>query len=189
MPKLNHPIRSGVHPDTGFALAFTLDYARQVSDGELIEMVKNKAKEFYINDKDYPMNYEPSGEDFFSSGLNEADLMRRVLSNKDFEKWFEKFLPNITNTTNNMMVPVSVKDVSDGRLVHLAGLNLSRAWTLSGVSSVLAKNDPRRTIMEQKAELHLKAGLDYVFSGDFMGEHWLASFAIYHITKAGINSP
>ena len=188
LPKLSHPIRSGVHPDTGFALAFILDYAKQINDSELIEMINNKARDFYLKDKEYPMNYEPSGEDFFSSGLNEADLMRRVLDKNDFEKWFESFLPNITTTTNNMMIPVAVKDISDGKLVHLAGLNLSRAWALSGISSVLHEKDPRRTVMEQKAEAHLKAGLEYVFSGDFMGEHWLASFAIYHITKAGINS-
>jgi hypothetical protein len=187
LPKLKHPIRTGVHPDTGFALAFTLDYARQVNNQDLIKLILNRARTFYLQDQNYPAAYEPSGEDFFSSGLNEADLMRRVLSPAEFANWFDRFLPDFgSDADNNLLKPVAVTDVSDGRLVHLAGLDLSRAWTLSGIASALDDDSQQSQILKAAAAAHLEAGLAYVFSGDFMGEHWLASFAVYHMTGAGI---
>jgi hypothetical protein len=187
LPRLKHPIRTGVHPDTSFALSFAIDYARQTGNNELLALCLHHARNYYSKDKNYPAAYEPSGEDFFSSALNEADLMRRVFSNDDFADWLDEFLPNIsTSGAVNLLTPVAVSDVTDGRLVHLAGLNLSRAWTLSGIASALEGQPKVQQVLNAASERHLQAGLDYVFSGHFMGEHWLASFAVYHMTAAGI---
>ncbi|MBN2492624.1 MAG: DUF2891 domain-containing protein [Planctomycetes bacterium] len=186
LPRLSWPIRTGVHPDSGFALALTLDYARAVGEHELAEAVAKRAREFYGADRDYPTRYEPSGEDFFSSGLNEADLMRRVLEPEAFVGWFEGFFPGLEDgELGHLLEPAVVSDVTDGRLVHLAGLNLSRAWTLRGIAGALAEDDPRRAVLEAAVERHAKAGLGYVFSGHYEGEHWLASFAVYLLSNAG----
>ena len=188
LPRLKHPIRTGTHPDTSFALSFAIDYARQTDHSELLGLAVNRARSYYSSDKNYPASYEPSGEDFFSSALNEADLMRRIMHASDFEDWLNEFLPNISTTgAINLLTPVAVTDVEDGRLVHLAGLNLSRAWTLSGIASALDEQPQVQRVLRAASERHLQAGLDYVFSGHFTGEHWLASFAVYHMTGAGLN--
>ncbi|MFT7516986.1 MAG: hypothetical protein ACI84O_000773 [Myxococcota bacterium] len=188
LPKLKYPIRTGVHPDTSFALSFTLDYARQVNNNDLVSLILSSARRYYSDDSNYPAAYEPSGEDFFSSALNEADLMRRVLSADEFPKWLDRFLPKLSTTgAINLLSPVAVSDITDGRLVHLAGLNLSRAWTLSGIASALDKHPQQQERLRAASDAHLTAGLAYVFSGNFMGEHWLASFAVYHMTGAGLN--
>ena len=138
LPKLSFPIRTGVHQDTGFALGMLMDYARVTKHSELERLLAEKAKAFYLNDRDYPVHYEPSGHDFFSSGFNEADLMRRVLDEQDFSKWLDRFLPQLRgDDMGPMMTPVEVPDVTDGHLVHLAGLNLSRAWTMKGIANAL----------------------------------------------------
>ncbi|MGB7347950.1 MAG: DUF2891 domain-containing protein [Pirellulaceae bacterium] len=184
LPKLTFPIRTGVHPDTGFALGMLLDYARELGDSDLEALLVEKAKAFYASDVDYPAHYEPSGHDFFSSGFNEADLMRRVLSQDDFVSWLDRFLPQLnTNSMGTMMVPVEVSDVTDGHLVHLAGLNLSRAWTMTGIAKALPESDPRREILLASIKQHADAGLKYVTSGHYEGEHWLATFAVYHLSR------
>ena len=133
LPKLQWPIRVGVHQDTGFALGQIFDYAKTVGDDELAALVAGKAVEYYMGDKAYPAAYEPSGEDFFSSGLNEADMMRRILPADDFAAWLEEFFPGLrAGELGNMLEPVSVSDVTDGKIVHLAGLNMNRAWTMRG---------------------------------------------------------
>jgi hypothetical protein len=187
LPRLTYPIRTGVHPDTAFALAQILDYARAVKDQELEELIVQRAKFFYQADETYPVKYEPSGEDFFSAGLNEADLMRRVLDADTFSNWLDKFLPNlIQGSAKNLLTPVAVSDVTDGKLVHLAGLNLSRAWTLQGISQALPKDDARRELLQRSADDHARAGLSYVFSGHYEGEHWLATFSIYAIDQVAL---
>ncbi len=184
LPKLTWPVRTGVHPDTGFALAFTLDYARVVKDAELEKLVVERARAFYEKDRDYPTAYEPSGQDFFSSGLNEADLMRRVLPPKEFAEWLTGFLPGLAEgKAGNLLTPVEVSDVTDGHLVHLAGLNLCRAWTFSGIASALPEDDPRVAVLRSATAEHLEAGFRYVFSGHYEGEHWLATFAVYALTE------
>jgi hypothetical protein len=184
LPKLTWPVRTGVHPDTGFALAFTLDYARVAKDSDLEKLVVERARAFYGKDRDYPTAYEPSGQDFFSSGLNEADLMRRVLPPAEFAPWLTAFLPDLAKgQAGNLLTPVEVSDVTDGQLVHLAGLNLSRAWTFSGLASALPAGDPRVPILTNAAAAHLDAGFRYVFSGHYEGEHWLATFAVYALTE------
>jgi hypothetical protein len=187
LPRLSYPIRTGVHPDTAFALSFELDYARTVGNASLAKMIEQKAQDFYAADTDYPSQYEPSGEDFFSSGLNEADLMRRVLPADQFALWLDDFFPRAKHgDLSNLGIPVVVSDPTDGRLVHLAGLDLSRAWAFHGIASALPANDSRKALLTVAAEAHTKVGLDYVFSGFYEGDHWLASFAVYLLTGCGL---
>lgn len=187
LPRLTWPIRTGVHPDTGFALGQVLDYARAVGNESLETLVRERSLHFYQEDEAYPAAYEPSGEDFFSPGLNEADLMRRVLDPRAFSAWLGRFLPGLAEgKAGNLLEPVVVSDVTDGKLVHLAGLNLSRAWTLHAIASGLPAQDARRAILQKAAGDHLGAGLGYVFSGHYEGEHWLATFAVYALSEVGI---
>lgn len=187
LPKLKIPIRSGEHRDTAFALSFTIDYARAVRDAELEALCAERARTYYAQDRDYPVAYEPSGHDFFSSGLNEADLMRRVLPAPQYSTWLDSFLPGLRKRdVAGVATPASVSDVTDGKLVHLAGLNLTRAWTLNGIASALPGDDPRRAYCREIAAAHTKAGVDYVFTGHYAGEHWLASFAVYLLTDANL---
>lgn len=183
LPKLSFPIRTGIHPDTGFALGQILDYARTVGNSELEELIVQRARDFYLNDVAYPTRYEPSGQDFFSSSLNEADLMRRVLGKREFKEWFDKFMPDF----GNLLEPVTVSDVTDGYIVHLAGLDLSRGWCMQGIASALDKSDPRVKTLRESARQHAQMGFSYVFSGHYEGEHWLATFAIYLQSGLGIS--
>ena len=184
LPKLTFPIRTGIHPDTGFALGMELDYARTVGNAAFAELLSQKARDFYLDDRNYPTHYEPSGQDFFSPGFNEADLMRRVLPADEFSSWLDEFLPQLrTNSMGPMMEPVEVSDVTDGHLVHLAGLDLSRAWTMQGIARALSSDDPRRQSLQQAVEAHAAAGMKYVNSGHYEGEHWLATFAVYYLTE------
>ncbi len=189
LPKLTWPIRTGVHPDTGFALGQVLDYARAVKNIELEQLVNSRSRFFFAKDRNYNDAFEPSGEDFFSTSLNEADLMRRVLDADEFTSWFTAMMPGLLDgSATRLLTPVEVSDVTDGKLVHLAGLDLSRAWTLNGIAHRFPLNDKRRSILEKAAEEHLAAGLRYVFSGHYEGEHWLGTFAIYALTNVGINA-
>lgn len=189
LPRLTWPIRTGQHPDSGFALAQTLDYARTIGDSELEKLVVQRSRDFYLDDRDYPTRYEPSGFDFFSSGLNEADLMRRVLPAEEFSGWLARFFPGLAGgDLGNLLEPERVSDVTDGKLVHLAGLDLVRGWTFHGIAGALPKNDPRLPILRRAVRRHCEVGLPYVFSGDYAGEHWLASFAVYLITEVGCES-
>ena len=187
LPRLTYPIRTGVHPDTAFALAQMLDYSRTVNDSELTGLIEKRARDYYFNDRAFPATYEPSGEDFFSPGLNEADLMRRVLSSEDFGRWLDGFMPGSAESLPTAWAtPAEVSDLSDPRIVHLVGLNLSRAWTLRGIASALPANDPRRRILDPAMQAHTAAGLRYVFSSHYEGEHWLGTFAVYHLTECGV---
>ena len=186
LPRLSNPIRTGVHPDTAFALSQTLDYARTVGNLELAHAVEKRSREYYINDRNYASQYEPSGEDFFSPSLNEADLMRRILPAKDFEAWLNLFLnPSDPGAHSKLLTPVVVSDLTDGKLVHLAGLNLSRAWTLDAICQSLPENGTWKDRFALSAQAHRDAGLAYVFSGHYEGEHWLGTFAVYALTGVG----
>jgi hypothetical protein len=188
LPKLTYPVRTGVHPDTAFALGQILDYARAVEDKDLTKLVEERAMAFYGQDRDYPIAYEPSGEDFFSSGLNTADLMRRVLPPADFSAWLDRFFPSLKiGDLGNWGKPAVVSDISDPKIGHLVGLNLSRAWTLQGIASALTPEDPRQARLLASAKAHADAGLKYVFSGHYEGEHWLGTFAVYLLTESGLN--
>ncbi len=180
LPKLTYPIRSGTHSQTAFAFGLMLDAARVAEDNEFEAMLLSKVREFYLEDEECPLGYEPSGEDFFSPCLMEADLIRRVLPADEFAKWLDDFLPVIpANGASDWLAVGVVLDPSDGKLVHLDGLNLSRAWALEGIASALPKGDPRVTALKTAAELHRKAGLASVTGDHYAGGHWLASFATY----------
>ena len=186
LPKLQYPIRTGVHPNTAFALGEILDYARIVGRDELERTIVARARDYFGSDRDYPDRYEPSGEDFLSPGLCEADLMRRVLAPEEFAAWLDRFLPiEWESAPGPMLTPVDVSDVTDGKIVHLAGLDLSRAWCLDGIASGLPEGDARRAIARRLGEAHLTKGLDYVFSGHYEGDHWLGTFAVYALTGTG----
>jgi len=185
LPKLTNPIRTGVHPNTAFALGEALDFARASGDAELEQVVMKRAREYYGKDRACPIAYEPSGEDFFSPCLEEADLMRRVLPRADFAAWLSAFLPGLAAGKPFPLSPAVVSDPTDPRLVHLDGVNLTRAWTLRGIARALPAGDGRRKVLETSAAKHAEAGLARVSSGSYEGEHWLASFAVYLLTEAG----
>ena len=187
LPKLDWPVRCGFHPETSFPLSQALDWARATGDRELEALVSDKARQFYGADRDYPVRYEPSGNDFFSPCLNVADLMRRVLPAAEFSDWLGRYLPGLTDgNAGNLLDPAKVSDPTDGHLIHLAGLNLTRAWTMRGIASALPAGDPRRKVLETAATAHTTAGLALVNTGHYEGEHWLASFAVYLLTDVGL---
>jgi hypothetical protein len=185
LPKLMSPIRTGVHPNTAFALGEALAYAKTAGDKELADAVAKRARDYFARDRSCPLAYEPSGEDFFSPCMEEADLMRRVLPAAEFSSWLTRFLPGVAAGRPFPLSPAVVSDPTDPRLVHLDGLNLTRAWTLRAIARALPPADGRRKLLEKSAEAHAKAGLARVSSGSYEGEHWLASFAVYLLTEAG----
>ena len=160
LPKLSHPVRVGEHDQTAFALGLILDYARGKNDQTLAKLATDSARKFFLADANCPLAYEPSGEDFLSPCLGEADVMRRVLPQAEFGKWLTQFLPQIPSTATANWLPIVVSpDPSDPKLAHLDGLNLSRAWMLQGILSVLPVDDPRRAALASAAEAHRRAGL------------------------------
>ena len=187
LPKLSHPVRVGEHDQTAFALGLILDYARGKNDEGLTKLATDSARKFFLVDANCPLAYEPSGEDFLSPCLGEADVMRRVLPQAEFGKWLTQFLPQIPSTATADWLPIVVSpDPSDPKLAHLDGLNLSRAWMLQGILSVLPTDDPRRAALASAAEAHRRAGLAAVTGEHYEGGHWLGSFAVYLTTKRGI---
>lgn len=180
LPKQTYPIRTGVHPNTAFALAFAFDYAQATGNKPLGTLIAQRSQQYYGKDAEYPAAWEPGGEDFLSPGLEEADLMRRVMSTVAFRSWFHKFLPGIANGgASSLLEPAIVSDRSDPKLVHLDGLNLSRAWCMRGIAAALPPGDRDREVLLAAAAKHAAAALPYVASGNYMGEHWLATFAVY----------
>jgi hypothetical protein len=183
-PKQTYPIRTGVHPNTAFGLSFALDYARAVNHKALKELVEERSRTYFVKDAAIPAAWEPDGADFFSPSLLEADLMRRVLPAAEFQTWFSHYLPNLARgEPKNLLEPATVTDRTDLQLVHLDGLNLSRAWCMGSVAAALPQDDPARKVLLDSAARHAEAGLRHVASGDYAGEHWLASFAVYMLGK------
>jgi len=179
LPRTRHPVRHGVHSNSAFALAFALDYARTVHDETLTATLCAKAQDWFANDRDVPAAWEPSGADFLSPALVEAELMRRVMPSDAFAAWLTGFLPGFARGEPvALFAPVEVTDRSDPQLVHLDGLNLSRAWCLRGIAAALSPDDLRRGVARDAAGAHLATGLTGLASGDFAGAHWLASFAL-----------
>ncbi len=187
LPKLSHPVRIGEHSQTAFALGLMLDSARATGDTKVAGLVVSKARQFYLADRNCPLGYEPSGEDFLSPCLGEADLIRRVLPRPEFSRWLRTFLPQISNSRKGAWLePVVSPDPSDPKLAHLDGLNLSRAWMLEGIAAGLPKGDKRLPTIRAAAEEHRRAGLAAVTGKHYEGGHWLGSFAVYLVTKRGI---
>jgi hypothetical protein len=180
LPKQTYPIRTGVHPNTAFGLAFALDYAQAVNDQKLATILDERSRSYFAGDTNYPGSWEPGGEDFFSPALMEADLMRRVMKPAEFARWFHRFLPGVSNgTVASLLQPAVVTDRSDPKLVHLDGLNLSRAWCMGSIANALPRSDPARAVLTKAAARHALDALAHVASGDYAGEHWLASFAVF----------
>jgi Protein of unknown function (DUF2891) len=195
LPKLSHPVRIGEHNQTAFGLGLMLDYARSKGDEAFAKLVTDSAKKFFLADKNCPLSYEPSGEDFLSPCLGEADVMRRVLSSDEFARWLKEFLPQIPalppqsdKPTVEWLSVVVSSDPSDPKLAHLDGLNLSRAWMLEGIRSALPPDDLRRTALSAAAKEHRRAGLAAVTGKHYEGGHWLGSFAVYLTTERGIQA-
>jgi hypothetical protein len=204
LPKLSHPVRIGEHDQTAFGLGLMLDYARTTGNETFAKLVVESARKFFMADKNCPLAYEPSGEDFLSPCMGEADVMRRVLPPAEFAKWLGEFMPQVPGTprhseaatgkrsgagtaANVTWLPIVVSpDPSDPKLAHLDGLNLSRAWMLEGIISGLPKEDPRKPALGAAEEAHRRAGLAAVTGEHYEGGHWLGSFAVYLVTRRGI---
>jgi hypothetical protein len=183
LPSVAYPIRHGTHPNSAFALAFALDFARACDANALEELCTTKARDWYLSDRDAPAAWEPSGADFLSPALIEADLMRRVLGRDAFTAWLSRFLPAISQRAPAaLFVPVTVSDRSDPLIVHLDGLNLSRAWCWRAIAAALPEGDPRVQAATEAAGAHLRAGMEGCDSGEYVGEHWLATFAVLALT-------
>jgi hypothetical protein len=191
MPRLRWPVRSGEHAQTAFALGLALDWARGAGDRGLEQLIGARALDFYAADVEAPVAYEPSGQDFLSPLLGEADLMRRVLDPEGFRGWLERFLPDLEGeAAARWLTPVIPADRADGKLAHLDGLNLSRAWMLEGLAARLPREDARGRArvraLEAAARRHREAGLAAVPAADYAGQHWLGSFAVYLLTQRGL---
>jgi hypothetical protein len=183
LPRARYPIRYGVHPNSAFGLAWALDYARACGERALEDAVCDKARAWYDGDRDLPAAWEPSGADFFSPALVEADLMRRVLAPARFAEWLACGLPGLrSGVPATLFEPVPVSDRTDPQIVHLDGLNLSRAWCFRGMAGALGGDEALCTRLHAAAERHLAAGMIGLSSGDYFGEHWLATFATLALT-------
>ncbi len=183
LPHATYPIRNGSHSNTAFALALCSEYATAASDHELAQLIEATAKRWYLADVDAPA-WEPSGDDFLSPTLIEAECLRRLLPTADFQQWFTRFLPNAADRKPaSLFTPATVSDRTDGKIAHLDGLNLSRAWCWRSIAKSLPTDSPVGAVALSAATEHLEAGLPHV-AGDYMGEHWLATFALLALEAA-----
>ena len=188
LDKLVYSIRLGTHNQTAFAFGLMLDWADATGRTEFRSKLTAKVLEFHLEDQNCPLAYEPSGEDFLSPCLMEADLMRRALNAEAFADWLTEFLPQIPEDgSTDWLAPGIVLDPSDGKLVHLDGVNLSRAWALEGIASALPEDDPRTSSLMAAAAVHKESGIAAVSDTHYSGSHWLASFATYLETRRGIS--
>jgi hypothetical protein len=184
LPMATYPVRTGTHSSTAFALALALDYAAACEDAGLDRMLRETALRWYADDRDCQA-WEPGGDDFLSPALIEAECMRRVLPPDAFAGWFARFLPRLgAGEPGTLFRPAIVSDRSDGKTAHLDGLNLSRAWCWRSLAVPLPEHDPRRGTMLRAAEAHLAASLPFV-AGEYMGEHWLATYAALALGAGG----
>jgi hypothetical protein len=191
VPKLGYPIRVGEHDQTAFAFGLILDWARVAGDTTTEAAVVEASRRLYLADVACPLAYEPSGQDFLSPCLAQADLMRRVLPAPAFAEWLRAFLPQLPVTTElpgrASWLPVAeVSDRSDPKLAHLDGLNLSRAWMLEGIAAGLPADDPRIAGLLATARAHRDAALPHVTGEHYEGGHWLGSFATYLVSGRGL---
>lgn len=177
LPKLKYPIRVGEHSNTAFGMSFALDYAKKYSP-ELEQLIMQKAKEYYLNDKGCPITWEPGGFDFLSPCLQEASLMLKVLPKEEYITWLDEFLPGFRTNPVKYLKVAEVTDRSDGKLAHLDGLNFSRAWCLYEIGEAL-----KNVKMLNQANKHFNYSYKKMDSGEYAGAHWLASFALYALLK------
>ncbi|NNC99246.1 MAG: DUF2891 domain-containing protein [Gammaproteobacteria bacterium] len=182
LPKLVYPIRVGEHTNTAFGLTFAYDYAKAMQEKELLQLIEERARSFYLADAACPINWEPSGFDFLSPCLEQLNLLRRILSEDEFLPWVSAFLPQLKNPDYQLDVGL-VGDRSDGKLVHLDGVNFSRAWVLYGLANQYSDYAHLGGIADQ----HVAYSYPNLLGDDYEGGHWLASFAIYALTRQGQN--
>jgi hypothetical protein len=178
LPKLHYPIRVGEHPNTAFGMSFAWDYANTIGNMELKELIEKRSKDFYLNDISCPMSWEPGGSDFLSPCLEEAAMMLRVLSEKEYKNWLSLFLPELSDQDYELK-PGIVSDRTDGKLVHLDGVNFSRAWCLNEI----ANKYPVYKHLKRNAIEHINYSLPNIVDGNYEGGHWLGSFAIYALNS------
>ena len=184
LPALTHPVRHGVHNNTAFAVKLALDYARVADDQELKLFCTSRMAYWFGHDTDYGARWEPSGEDFLSPALTEAEVMAAVLPPDNFSRWLSRFLPNLhTGEPVKLFTPVRVSNPSDPKIAHLIGLNLNRAWCWRRLALSLAQSDPRQERAREASIRHLEAALPMIDLNDFNRAHWLASFAVYALTE------
>jgi hypothetical protein len=176
LPGLYYPLRRGVHANTAFGISFALDYARVVGDLALEQLLVERSRFYYLKDQLIPAAWEPEGDDFFSPSLIEADLMRRVLSREEFQKWFAGFLPALPPS---LAQPAVVADRADPAGVHLDGLNLSRAWCMFEIAKALPAGNAMAKELQMVGAIHARDALPHVVSENYLGTHWLATFAVY----------
>jgi hypothetical protein len=187
LPKLTAPIRVGEHSQTAFSFGLILDWARATSEKKLESLLLSRSRDFYLGDRACPLGYEPSGEDFLSPCVAEADLMRRVLPEAEFARWLRDFLPSLpTEPRGDWLAPGVVTDPSDPKLGHLYGLNLSRAWMLLAIARSLPVSDPRGPALMAAARIHSTAGMTGVTGEHYEGGHWLGTFAVYLESGRGL---
>jgi hypothetical protein len=192
LPKLHYPIRIGEHDQSAFALGLMWDWAAASGDARMRAALSDAARRFFRHDRSCPLAYEPSGEDFLSPCLAEADFMRRVLAAPEFARWLAEFLPQIPHSRSASPEPTSwlppgvVTDRADPKLAHIDGLNLSRAWMLEGIAHGLPPHDPRIAALLAAARRHAAAALPAVTGEHYEGGHWLGTFAVYLTTQAGL---
>jgi Protein of unknown function (DUF2891). len=183
LPKQTYPIRQGMHPNTAFGLALAFDYAQAVSNKNLLGLIAVRSKNYFLKDTTAALAWEPNGADFLSPSLEEADLMRRVLPKKEFTIWFNRFFKElILRKPKNILEPAVVSDRTDLQLVHLDGLNLSRAWCMYAIAKTLGSKYSLYNILITSAKKHLLSALPNIANGNYSGEHWLASFAVYALS-------
>lgn len=186
LPKLHYPIRVGEHDQTAFAFGLIWDWARIANDPDMTTLLEDAATRFYRNDRNCPLGYEPSGQDFLSPCLAEADFMRRVLAPADFAKWLKSFLPQVPSKGSvQWLLPGVVTDRTDPKLAHIDGLNLSRAWMLEGIAHGLMPTDKRVPALLAAAANHRATALPAVTGEHYEGGHWLGTFAVYLTSEAG----
>lgn len=196
LPKLHYPIRIGEHDQTAFSFGLMWDWAQAADDARMRALLSDAAQRFYLHDRNCPLVYEPSGEDFLSPCLAEADFMRRVLMPREFAAWLQRFLPQIpvraAQGANRLgaawLAPGVVTDRSDPKLAHIDGLNLSRAWMLEGIASGLPPRDARIPALRAAAAQHAAESLPAVTGEHYEGGHWLGTYAVYLTSDAGIEA-
>ena len=187
LPKLTAPIRVGEHSQTAFSFGLMLDWARATGEKKLESLLLSRSRDFYLKDRACPISYEPSGEDFLSPCVAEADLMRRVLPEAEFTGWLRDFLPSLpTDGGSGWLAPGVVTDPTDPKLAHLYGLNLSRAWMLHAIARSLPASDSRGAALIATARIHSTAGMTGVTEEHYEGGHWLGTFAVYLETGRGL---
>lgn len=184
LPKQTYPNRTGVHPNTAFAMAFAIDWARAVGDKNFENQLVEKSKYFYLKDQNTPAYLEPDGSDFFSSSLQIADLMWRILPQKDFTNWLNQFY-NKKSLENISKIPI-ISDINDYQTVHLVGLSFTRAWCMNGIAAALPKQHRWKKHFSETSDQFLANALPLVFQGNYGGDHWLASFAVYALSAESI---